>query len=129
MNPSPLIDQRLVAGFLLGPLLGAFLYATVVGLFSGSGSEGFFYYLATSLAYGYAASLFLLLPAFLILRHFRLDRWLACAAVGLAAGFIFYVAVFRLPATASNLNALFLFGVAPFLFIACSIRLIAGKRA
>ena len=128
MTASPLIDQRFVAGFLLGPLLGAFLYAAIVGVFAGSGSEGFWFYLATSLAYGYAASLLMLLPAFLLLRQFRLDNWLICAAVGLVAGFIFYLIVFHLPATGSNLNALMLFGVMPFLFIACSIRLIAGKR-
>ena len=129
MTASPLIDQRFVAGFLLGPLLGAVLYAAIVGIFAGRGSEGFWFYLATSLAYGYAASLLMLLPAFLLLRHFRLDNWLICTAVGLVAGFIFYLIVFHLPATASNLNALMLFGVMPFLFIACSIRLIAGKRA
>ena len=129
MTASPLIDQRFVAAFLLGPLLGAVLYAAIVGIFAGSGSEGFWFYLATSLAYGYAASLLMLLPAFLFLRHFRLDNWLICTAVGLVAGFIFYLIVFHLPATASNLNALMLFGVMPFLFIACSIRLIAGKRA
>lgn len=128
MTASPLIDQRFVAGFLLGPLLGAFLYAAIVGIFAGSGSQGFWFYLATSLAYGYAASLLMLLPAFLLLRQFRLDNWLTCAAVGLVAGFIFYLIVFHLPATSSNLNALMLFGVMPFLFIACSIRLIAGKR-
>lgn len=128
MTASPLIDQRFVAAFLLGPLLGAFLYAAIVGVFAGSGSEGFWFYLATSLAYGYAASLLMLLPAFLLLRQFRLDNWLVCAAVGLVAGFIFYLIVFHLPATGSNLNALMLFGVMPFLFIACSIRLIAGKR-
>jgi hypothetical protein len=129
MNPAPLIDQRLVAGFLLGPLLGAFLYAAIVGLVAGSGLEGFWFYLATSLAYGYVTSLLLLLPAFLVLRNFRLDHWLICAAAGLAAGFIFYLAVFHLPATSSNFNALLLFGIMPFLFIACSIRLIAGKRS
>ena len=66
MTASPLIDQRFVAAFLLGPLLGAFLYAAIVGVFAGSGSEGFWFYLATSLAYGYAASLLMLavvLPA------------------------------------------------------------------
>jgi hypothetical protein len=129
MTASPLIDQRFVAGFLLGPLLGAVLYAAIVGIFAGSGSKGFWFYLATALAYGYAASLIMLLPAFLLLRHFRLDSWLICAAAGLVAGFIFYLIAFHLPATASNLNALMLFGVMPFLFIACSIRLIAGKRA
>jgi hypothetical protein len=129
MNPSPLIDERFVAGFLLGPLLGAFFYAAIVGLFAGRGFEGFWFYLATSLAYGYVTSLLLLLPAFLVLRNFGLDHWLICAAVGLAAGFIFYLAVFHLPATSSNLNGLLLFGVMPFLFIACSICLIAGRRA
>jgi hypothetical protein len=129
MNPSPsLIDQRFVAGFLLGPLLGAIVYAAIVGIFSGSGSQGFFYYLATSLAYGYVASLILLLPCFLLLRHFRLDHWLTCAAVGLVAGFLFYLVVFHLPATSSNFSALLLFGIMPFLITACSIRLITGKR-
>ena len=109
MHPSSLIDQRFVAGFLLGPL--------------------FWYYLATSLAYGYATSLILLLPSFLALRHFRIDRWVLCIAAGLAAGLIFHLFLFHLPATSSNVNSLVLYGAMPFVFIACSIRLIAGKRA
>ena len=56
------------------------------------------------------------------------SAFVVATAVGLVAGFIFYLIVFHLPATGSNLNALMLFGVMPFLFIACSIRLIAGKR-
>ncbi len=43
MTASPLIDQRFVAAFLLGPLLGAVLYAAIVGIFAGSGSEGFWF--------------------------------------------------------------------------------------
>ncbi|GLS32736.1 hypothetical protein SAMN04488498_12059 [Mesorhizobium albiziae] len=130
MNPPPpLIDQRFVAGFLLGPLLGAILHAAIAGVFAGTGTHGFFYYLATSLAYGYATSLFLLLPAFLVLRHYRLDLWPLCVAVGLATGYVFYLAVFRAPTSSSNMSSLLLFGIMPFLFIACSIRLIAGRRA
>ncbi|MET0597423.1 MAG: hypothetical protein ABWZ57_06085 [Mesorhizobium sp.] len=122
------IDQRLVAGFLLGPLLGAALYAAIVGL-TGAGREGFWYYLASSLAYGYATSLVVLLPAFLLLRHLRLDRLLVCAGVGLVTGFVFYRLVFHTPTTEANLPALLLYGAMPFLFIAVAIRLIAGKRA
>ena len=129
MHPSSLIDQRFVAGFLLGPLLGAVLYAGVLSLSPGAGSQGFWYYLATSLAYGYATSLILLLPSFLALRHFRIDRWVLCIAAGLAAGLIFHLFLFHLPATSSNVNSLVLYGAMPFVFIACSIRLIAGKRA
>ena len=128
MHPSSLIDQRFVAGFLLGPLLGAALYAAVLSLSASAGSQGFWYYLATSLAYGYGTSLVLLLPCFLALRHFRLDRWMLCIAAGLATGLIFYLALFHVPETSSNVNSLLLYGAMPFVFIACSIRAIAGKR-
>ena len=71
----------------------------------------------------------MLLPAFLLLRHLRLDRLLVCAGVGLMTGFVFYRLVFHMPATEANLPALLLYGAMPFLFIAVAIRLIAGKRA
>ena len=71
------IDQRLVAGFLLGPLLGAALYAAIVGL-TGAGREGFWYYLASSLAYGYATSLVVLLPAFLLVANLAISGSTGC---------------------------------------------------
>jgi hypothetical protein len=126
--PAPLIDQRLVAGFLIGPLAGAAVYAAFLHL-ARPGPQDFWFYLINSLAYGYGTSLVVLLPAFLLLRHFKVDQWGACAAIGLITGFLFYWLVFHVPASAGTLRTLIVNGALPFLFIACAIRLIAGKRA
>ncbi|QPC87013.1 hypothetical protein GA830_09890 [Mesorhizobium sp. NBSH29] len=128
MTPAPLIDQRLVAGFLLGPIAGAILYAAISAAFTGGGLERFWFFAATSLAYGYATSLIVLLPAFLLLRSYHRDSWLSCVAAGVLAGLLFYLTVHHLPAPADNTRALLLFGIVPFVFIACAIRVVAGRR-
>lgn len=128
MTAPALIDQRLVAGFLLGPLAGAIFYAIVAAIFSGGGLERFWFFAATSLTYGYATSLIVLLPSFLLLRHYRRDGWLPCLAAGVVAGILFYLTVFHLPAPSENYGALIMYGMLPFALIAGAIRLIAGRR-
>jgi hypothetical protein len=89
------VTTRAVAAFLLAPLAGALLYSSA-GLVASSYVGGFSEFLVTLVvAYVFAgsATLVIALPAYLVLRRFKLVRWWSALVAGSAVGFLFALMV------------------------------------
>jgi len=89
--PLGVVTKRVVAAFLLAPLVGALLYSSP-GLVTSGYPRGFSEFLATTLvAYMFAAlaTLAIALPAYLLLNRFKLVRWWSALSAGSVVGLLF----------------------------------------
>jgi hypothetical protein len=122
-----LINGPTIVGLLVGPALGALLYALVGGLVTMSG-EFFGFFLAWTIAPGYLIGLPLFAIALLAMRHFRADALWLCALLGAAVGLFNHYAVLGASTASGERLSSLLFAGLPFAVMFVTSRLIAGPR-
>lgn len=127
MRQPGLINTATILGLLLGPALGALLYALIGGIWTMS-SEFFGFYLAWTIVPGYLVGLPIFAVALLAMRHWRIDWIWLCGLIGLIAGLISHYALIGGNTAPSEFKAVLIYAALPFVVMFVVTRLIAGAR-
>lgn len=127
MRKPGLINGATIIGLLLGPAIGAFLYASIGGLLTMSG-EFFGFYLAWTIVPGYLIGLPIFAVTLLAMRHWRIDPVWLCGVIGLIAGLIGYYVLLGDAIAPGELQAVVIHAALPSAVMFVAARLIAGAR-